>query len=57
MENGWKMGDGKCKPHAPPPGWCSSGILFFVAHTFMSTKIKSPLRLESSNCQERIIVR
>jgi len=42
MENGWKMGDGKCTSYGHRQVWCSSGILFFVAHTFMSTKIKCP---------------
>ena len=42
MENGWKMGDGKCTSSGHRQVWCSSGILFFVAHTFMSTKIKCP---------------
>src|SRR5215831_12743165 len=42
----WKM-DGKWEMEnahrmATARLWCSSGILFFVAHTFMSTKIKCP---------------
>ena len=40
MENGWKMEDGKCTPHGPPPSVAFKWYPFFAAHTFMSTKIK-----------------
>jgi len=60
MENGWKMEDGKCTPHGPPPGVAFKWYPFFTYEiqilpqlaNWTPTAVVGAVGIESTNYME-----